>query len=233
MINMIRHPKELKDKVRILRSEGWSLGKLQKEFDLPKTTIHSWILDIKVTKQQQKLIRIFALQALQEGRQKSQIIRKNKRISKEKEKLAKGIKAIGKLSDKELFIAGIALYWAEGFKNRHEHRLGFCNSDPAMVKFYIHWLEKCLHINKKNLVARLTLNHVYELKTEEIEQYWSQLTGIPLSQFTKPFFQNTKWQKKFNENNYHGVLRIHVRDSLDHLLEMKGWLEGLKQITPG
>ena len=227
------HPKELKQKVRKLRYQGWSLGMLQKEFELPKTTIHSWILDIKVTAPQLEKIRNTALHALQEGRQKSQTILKEQRIAKEKKRYTEGIKKVGKLTMRELFIAGIALYWAEGFKNKHEHRLGFCNSDPAMIKFYIHWLEKCLSVKRKNLVVRLTVNHVYESRTEELEKYWSHVLGIPLSQFTKPFYQNTKWKKVYNEDNYHGVLRIHVKDSLDHLREMKGLLEGLKLNAPG
>ncbi len=230
---MKNYPKELKQEIRKLRQQGWSLGMLQKKFELPKTTIHSWIVDIQITATQLEQIRINALQALQEGREKSQNILKEKRIAKEKDRFTRGINKVGKLSNKQLFIAGIALYWAEGFKNKHEHRLGFCNSDPAMIKFYIHWLEKCLFVKKNNLVARLTVNSVYEAKTEALEKYWSHITGIPLGQFTKPFYQNTKWKRIYNEENYHGVLRIHVKDSMDHLLEMKGLVEGLKLNAPG
>jgi hypothetical protein len=227
-----RHPEQLKQKIKELRREGWSLGKLQKEFNIPKTTIHSWIYDVAISEVQQEKIRIVALRSLQAGRQKAQTIQKYRRIANEEDRFTKGIKAVSTLSGRELFIAGISLYWAEGFKNRHERRLGFCNSDPIMIKFYLHWLEKCLFIKKENLVARLTLNRVYESRTEELEKYWSIISGIPLSQFTKPFYQNTQWKKQYNQNSYHGVFRIHVRDSLDYLLEMKGWIEGLKQNVP-
>ena len=227
------HAKEVKNKVQMLRKQGWSLGKIQKKFGLPKTTIYSWISDIKVSKLQQEKIRISALQALQEGREKAQAILRLQRIAKEQTLLADGIRSVGKLSHKELFIAGIALYWAEGFKNKHEHRLGFCNSDPAMIKFYLHWLEKCLSVKKQDIIARVTVNNSYKDKIEVIELYWSQFTEIPLSQFTKPFYQNIQWKKQFDQDNYHGVLRIHVKNSLDNLWEMKGWIEGLKQNLPG
>jgi hypothetical protein len=230
---MQKYSQEKREHVRLLRQSGWSLGKIQKEMGIPKTTIQSWISDIVISEELQKVIKKTALLALQEGRIKAQGINKEKKVENEKKNLEKGIERIGTLSDKELFIAGVALYWGEGFKNKHEHRLGFCNSDPHMVKFYLNWLEKCLAVEKKDLVARLTVNRIYENQIEKLENYWSQATAIPLSQFTKPFYQNTKWKKQYNQDNYHGVLRIHVKGSLDHLLEMKGWLEGLKRNTPG
>jgi len=97
------------------------------------------------------------------------------------------------------------LYWGEGFKNKHEHRLGFCNSDPEMIKFYMKWLEKAFSVKKDRIIARLTLNESYKGKTEEIEEYWLKITGLQKSQFAKTFYQKTKWKKQYNEDNYHGV----------------------------
>jgi hypothetical protein len=64
------------------------------------------------------------------------------------------------------------------FKNKHEHRLGFCNSDPDMIKFYLYWLNNSLGIKKENLVARLTLNVSYQNQVKEIEQYWFPFESI-------------------------------------------------------
>ena len=149
-------------------------------------------------------------------------------FSIEKELLQKAILKVGNLSNRDLFIAGIALYWGEGFKNKHEHRLGFCNSDPEMIKFYIKWLEKCFGVKKDSIVARLTLNASYKDKTEEIEDYWLKITKLPKNQFTKTFYQKTKWKKQYSENNYHGVLRIYVKESLNMLILTRGFIEGLR-----
>lgn len=213
--------------------EGLSLGQIQKITGVPKTTIRDWVVDIALTEKQVLDLKTLSNKQLQAGRIKAQLANKEKRIKKEKDLLELGKQEIGQLNSKELLIAGVALYWAEGFKNRHESRLGFCNTDPTMIKFYLHWLEKSFSIGKRDLVARLTLNTSYEKKTGEIERYWSELTGIPLSQFTKPFYQKTIWKKQFTTENYYGVLRIHVKDSLDNLLKMRGWIEGLRLSLPG
>ena len=220
----------VKDEVRNLRLSGLSLNEIHEVKAIPKTTIRGWIKHIKLSGEQRKKFKERTLDRLQKGRIKAQLLQKEKRLRNEKDLMQKGIQKVGKLSKRELFIAGVALYWAEGFKNKYEHRLGFCNSDPLMMKFYVRWLEACLDIKKDQLVARVTLNKSYEPKIKEIEKYWSEFLDISLSQFTKPFYQNSIWKKEFNTDIYKGVLRIHVKDSLNDLLKMKGWIEGLKMI---
>lgn len=224
----MQHNPVLKDKARQLRIKGFSLGQIHKETSVPKTTIRSWIKDIKLSDNQIDKLRLRTQNALQNGRIKMQKRKKDLRLRNEKKLLYKGVAKIGNLSNRDLFLTGVALYWGEGFKNKHEHRLGFCNSDPEMIKFYIKWLENCFGIKKDNLVLRLTINESYKTQAEEIERYWLKITGISKNQFKKTFYQKTKWKKQFNDTNYHGVLRIHVENSLDLLLLMRGFIEGMK-----
>ena len=227
-INMRVYSAEIKNQVRELRVLGKSLNEIQYQTNVPRTTIRDWISDIILSDKQKEVLKNRVMKVLQEGRIEAQKIRKEKRTKQVNDLFTRGVKAIGSLNARDIFIAGIALYWAEGFKNRHEHRLGFCNSDPAMIIFYLKWLKKSLNVDNKDLIARVTINKSYEEKTREIELYWSKKTGIPLEQFTKPFYQNTVWKKQYSDNNYYGVLRVHVKNSLFSLLEMKGWIEGLK-----
>lgn len=226
----MHHKQGVKDRVRYLRQKGFSLGQISQNTKVPRTTIRTWIKDIILSKKQTEALRDRVQKVLQKGRIRFQQVQKDKKQDNEKKLLEIGINEVGKLSARDFLIAGISLYWAEGFKNRHEHRLGFCNSDPYMVKFYIHWLEKYLGISKNEFVLRLTLNNIYKDNVNEMQRFWSEMIGVPLSQFTKPFFQTSKWKKQYNTDNYHGVLRIHVKKSLSHLLKMKGWIEGLKML---
>lgn len=52
--------------------------------------------------------------------------------------------AVGELSDRELFFTGVALYWAEGAKDKPHRRtevLQFINSDPNVITLFLRWLE--------------------------------------------------------------------------------------------
>jgi hypothetical protein len=226
----VRYNQKIKEKVRHLRQKGFSLGQILKDTNVPRTTIRTWIKDIVLSKDQELALKNRVQNALQNGRIKSQAINKHKRLRNEERLMKIGINEIGKLSSRDFLIAGASLYWGEGFKNIHEHRLGFCNSDPYMIRFYIHWLERYLGISKSQLVVRLTLNYLYKDKINDMQSYWAKMTGISLSQFNKPFFQTSKWKKQYNRGNYHGVLRIHVKESLNRLLKMRGWIEGLKML---
>lgn len=223
----MRHGTITKEKARALRLKGYSLNQIYLKMQVPKTTIRTWIFDIKLTEQQRNVLKERTHKALQEGRIRTQKKQKQERIKKEEELFLNGIKEIGRLNKRELLIAGVALYWAEGFKNKHEHRLGFCNSDPSMIKFYIKFLNN-LGVEREKLVVRVSANQNYKNKIKEIQEHWSEVIGIPQDQFVKPFFQKTNWKKEYENDNYFGVLRIHVKDSLEMLLKMRGWIQALK-----
>lgn len=225
----MKYPTKLKSETRFLRKSGLSLGQIQQQMKIPKTTIREWISDIVLTPSQQEILKERMVKSLREGRVKANQQQQEKKILLEKKLFHEGLKEIKSLTKQERFIAGVALYWAEGFKNKHEHRLGFCNSDPQMILFYISWLQHCLNIPKEKLTTRVTINIAHKDREKEIQSYWSSITGIPANHFTKTFYQNTAWKKQFNSNDYYGVLRIHVKESMEQLNKMKGWIEGLKQ----
>lgn len=224
----MKYSRSIKEKVRELRATGLGLNQISDLSQVPKSTIRLWIKDIKLSSKQKNALNKRVFDALQKGRIKAQKLNSQRRIEKEGILLSKGRTEIGDLSKKELLIAGVALYWAEGFKNKHEKRLGFCNSDPQMILFYLKWLKNALGISGRNITARVSLNIAYKSKEPKIKKYWANVTGIPLSQFTSSFYQNSQWKKQYSDDNYHGVLRIHVKESLNHLLKMRGWIEGIK-----
>src|SRR3989344_1238569 len=196
----MRHKQLIKAKVRSLRIKGLSLNQIFSHTNIPKTTIRTWIKDIELSAKQIAILRERVQEKLQEGRIRKQKIQKELKIKNEKTLMNKGKNQTKKLTRRELLIAGAALYWGEGFKNRHEHRLGFCNSDPEMIRFYIKWLKNILKVDEKDIIARLTLNESYKDRVKEIEKYWSGITEIPIEQFTKTFYQTSKWKKQFETN---------------------------------
>lgn len=229
----MRYEEVIKNKVRLLRMEGFSLHQIQEMTSIPISTIAMWVATINLSEEQQNKLKKRAQEALQRGRVKAQEKKKEEAKAMQEILISKGKNEVRELNFRDTFLIGVALYWAEGFKNKHEHRLGFCNSDPNMIRFYLNWLEKSLKINKSDMVLRLTINDSYKDKTQEIQKYWSEITKIPLHQFTKPFYQHTLWRKQYTNKNYKGVLRIHVKNSLTLLLKMKGWIIGLTENLPG
>lgn len=165
---------------------------------------------------------------LQAGRKRYQKRKTRERIKWEKELFKKGISEIGKLNERELFLCGVVLYWAEGFKHKDESGLGLATSDPRMAKFYLGWLKKCLGINREQLILKVTANESHRYRIDEIERFWLKELKVSKDNFRKPFYQKTKWKRDYKDRGkYYGVIRIRVRRSLDILRRMRGWLEGI------
>lgn len=218
---------KLRQKARQLRQQGLGVKTIAHKLGVSSSTVSLWCRDIQLTPQQIKELERRAHDPFY-GRRLENVLRQKQERLKKIEKLKnEGIKEIGKLTPRELFITGVALYWAEGFKK--DRRLGFANSDPKMIKFFLNWLIKSCKVPKENIRLRVGLNISHKNRIEEVEKYWSKLTGISLNQFQKPFFQKFIWKKEFPKpEEYFGVLRIRANKQLALFRKIHGWIEGLK-----
>lgn len=222
----------LKIEARKLRCGGESIKVIAKKLSVSPSSVSIWCKDVKLSPEQITELEHRAHDPRYGKRLENSLKQQRQRIEKTINLINKGIAEVGKLSKRELFISGISLYWAEGFKR--DSLAGFCNSDPDMIKFFLSWLKKCFNYKNEDVRLRVGLNESFLEKTKIIENFWSNLTGISKTQFQKPFYQQVKWQKKFkNPENYHGVLRIRIRKSTDFLRKIHGFIEGLKLNSAG
>jgi len=215
-----------------LRQQGKSIKEIAKKLSISPASVHKWCQGIKLTSSQKKKLEQKSFNALQKGRVKAAKNQRNKKLKEIKELTKEGIVDIGKLSKREFFMAGVALYWGEGFKK--DSRLGFANSDPNMIKFFLKWLIEICGVPKESLRLRVGLNISHKKRIDKVEQYWVKVTNIPLSQFQKPFFQKFSWKKEFKKpEEYFGVLRIRANKQRQLFRKINGWIEGLKLNTTG
>lgn len=226
---MKRKQKEY-EKALQLRKKGKSIKQIAKGVGVSVGIVSLWCRQVELTEEQKeklkrRKVRVRHLRRLA----KQSHLEKMSRVKK----LLKDAKAeIKPLSKQELFLTGLALYWAEGFKSVKEGRLGFCNSDPRMIKFMLRWFQKALKVRKENFILRTEFNITHQDRTEEIKVFWSKLINIPLDQFEKPFYHHSAWLRDYpDRNNYFGILRIRIRKSSELLNKMHGWINGLSQVT--
>lgn len=110
-------------------------------------------------------------------------------------------------SEKNLKIAGLMLYWAEGAK-KNTKRVDFANSDPDMIMIFLRFLRKIYQVDESKF--RVYLYTYNSLPTNQLLTYWSKLTNIPVSQFSKPYIR-TKSELKHDKMQY-GLIHIRYSD---------------------
>lgn len=96
---------------------------------------------------------------------------------------AEGRELIGQLSERDLLIAGTALYAGEGAKT--DGKVKFANSDARQVALFCRWLRTFFDVDESRLRVALYLHAHLDL-TAAID-HWAGVTGIPPEQFTKPY----------------------------------------------
>jgi len=110
---------------------------------------------------------------------------------------------------KELQAIGAMLYWGEGYKNAQENSVvDFANSEPGMILLFLTFLRKVYNVDEKRL--RMYLYCYSDQNIHALKRYWSRLTGIPQSRFSKPYVRSD-FRKDGRKMRY-GLLHIRYGD---------------------
>jgi transcriptional regulator with XRE-family HTH domain len=220
---------KFKEKIeaKSLRGQGKSIKEIAKLLHVSPASVSDWCKDVVLSAGQIKLLEQHARDPFYGKRLTNSLRQKQTAIDKTNNLFREGQLEVGDLTKRDLFIAGISLYWAEGFKK--DSQAGLASMDPGMINFFIRWLKGCFSYKLEDLSVRVTVNASHEYRVREIEKHWSKETGIPLESFQKPFYQRFKWKKVYeNQNEYYGVLRVKVRKSTDFLRKVNGYIQGLR-----
>jgi len=111
-------------------------------------------------------------------------------------------------SDEQLLnVAGLMLYWGEGAK-KNTKRVDFANSDPDMILIFLKFLRQIYQIDESRF--RIYLYTYRSLPTHQLISYWSNITNIPVSQFSKPYIR-AKSELKHDKMQY-GLIHIRYSD---------------------
>jgi len=221
-----------KEKVVLLRKKGYSYNEIQKKFDIPKSTLSYWLKDLKLSKQAEE-----RLKRNKYNKSTLKLIERNKRqteVANEKYQLLikEGIKEFQKHKDDSLFLSGVSLYWAEGYKKGAKGSkwkvVDFTNSDEQMIVLMMKFFRK--YFNIQNCKFRIQLIAHPNVNIEKAISKWASLTNIPKDQFIKTFSKQPISSKgKRNKKSLPiGTAHIRIYD-VNQFFRLIGWIEGLKK----
>ncbi|MCX4906170.1 hypothetical protein [Streptomyces sp. NBC_00878] len=214
---------DLRDRARELRLKGWTYDQIQVELGCSKGSISLWVRDLPKPERRDS-----AEQAKLAARKRWEhelAIRDEKRQRTK----ADSASEIGAMTDRELLMAGAALYWAEGSKDkpydRRENVL-FVNSDPGVIRLYLAWLN-LLGVERGRLQYRVMIHMTADV--DGAKRYWADLVGVDVATFQKTTIKkhNPKTVRKNVGENYRGCLVIRVSQGAELYRRIEGWWSGM------
>lgn len=215
---------EEKIQAQLLRKKGLSYGKIIQQIPVSKDTISRWCRDIELTENQKKQL----LENKMFGQRKGSIVaadnKRKARLIRTEAIFKDAKKELGRLSKRDRFITGIALYSGEGFKN--DGKGGFVNSDPILIRFMSKWFQEFCYLPMRKLRGAIWIHE--NLDVVIAKQFWSKLTSIPEEQFHKTYIaKDKKGSMKIRKNIHpYGVFAIRFSDS-DKQRKIIGWISAL------
>ena len=165
-----------REEARCLRAEGWTMPEIAEKLGVSRSSVSLWTRDVEVPAERR-----------QPRKRTYDRTKPNKLERRRLEETAalqqEGRARIGQLGDRDFLVAGAALYAGEGSKG--DGCVKFANSDPRMILFFVTWLRRFFEIDEARLRLRLYLHEGLDL--DAATRFWSELTSIPQSQFSRPY----------------------------------------------
>lgn len=194
---------EAHEHVLALRSEGKSYSQIRSELSVSKSTLSRWLRQYPLSKKRISELRDNSQKRIEKYRNTMQQ-KRNKRLH---DVYLLEQKIILPLSKKELYIAGLFLYWGEGNK-ASRNIVSIANTDPSVLLFALHWLIKGCNVNKQDIKVSL---HLYkDMDISHFISYWSTLLGISPSSFLKPYIKNSDKQNIKHKGFGNGTCSLNV-----------------------
>ncbi|MFC1435283.1 helix-turn-helix domain-containing protein [Streptacidiphilus sp. N1-3] len=215
---------DLRAKVRELRTEGLTYDEIQEQLGVSRSSVSLWVRDLPRPPRRQcpEQRRRHMEEACWAPRRE---LRENQRLAAK----AAAAQEIGELSDRELFLVGVGLYWAEGSKDKsysRRERVNFVNSDPDMIRLFLRWL-RLLGFDHPQLKFALQIHASADV--EAAERFWQQWVGAGSEAFCKTTLKAhaPKTNRLNVGDDYRGCLAVRVLGGAELYRRIEGWWYGI------
>lgn len=219
--------KEQYHKAIAMRKEGKTYSEILEVVPVAKSTLSLWLRSVGLASIQKQRITRKRKAAQRRGAQS----RRTARVQQIESLLHEGREEVGVITERELWLIGAALYWAEGSKQNATSisaGIQFGNSDVRMIRVFLRWLAS-RKIPESDIGFELYVHDNRKSEAQEFCRWWARNIGVPQDKITRVYFKRDKpATKRTNVGDlYHGLLRIKVRASTTLNRKINGWIEGI------
>jgi hypothetical protein len=190
---------EAQEEARRLRATGATLQQIADEVGAARSSVAAWVRGVPVDHSRGR------------ARDRPPNVLARRKQEEVVRLVEEGRRRVGRLDDRDLLIAGIALYAGEGAKT--DGSIKFTNSDPAMMRLFMTWLRRFFEIDETRLRLRIYLHAGLDLAAAEA--HWASVTSIPTHQFHAPYRAEADPTRRHNKHEY-GCATVHYGSATGH-----------------
>ena len=219
------HREKERIKAIAMRKNGLSYSEILSEVKVAKSTLSLWLRSVSLTKRQVQRLTDKKRAAQERGWRKVH----EQRVEKTKLIKEKAWKEVGNFIVDPLWVAGLALYWAEGSKEKDwtkDAKMTFSNMDLNAHQLFIKWVKKYLQVENGSLKYELYIHE--KANIESAKKFWMDGFKISHRQLRVYFKKhNPRAKRKNNGDKYRGTARVVIARSTDLNRKIAGWVEGM------
>src|SRR4051794_22227867 len=135
---------DLRERARDLRLDGRTMPEIAEELGVSKSSVSLWTRNLPTPPPRPRPRGSYDHDRVAAARRAQWDVFLAEREEERQANKRAAEESVGTLSDRELLFVGVTLYWAEGAKDKPWNRregLQFINSDAAVIRVYLRWLE--------------------------------------------------------------------------------------------
>jgi hypothetical protein len=172
-----------------------------------------WLRDIPLTDQQRRRL---LERRVANGRARG-LANQERRLRREAEIRRAATEQVGRLSQRDLFVAGVIAYAAEGSKRKPwltSCQVQFVNSDPGMIRLFLAWLD-LVGVDRDAVKFRLAIHE--DADAGRALNEWAHILAVSPQRFHRTTLKrgNPRTRRRNVGKDYRGCLVVHVRRSGD------------------
>ncbi len=118
--------------------------------------------------------------------------------------------------DRELLLAGLMLYWAEGSR-KNKHVIQMANLDYRLILLFIKFLKRICGVKEEKTCLNIQLYRRFD--KQNTKNYWSRILKVPKRFISVNIHSDTRSKPNSQWSKY-GIARIEVRN-----VKLKRWID--------
>jgi hypothetical protein len=138
---------------------------------------------------------------------------------------------VKKFMNDPLWLVGLALYWAEGHKEKAWGKgtlVTFTNMDVETLLIFRKWCMAFAGIARDDFVYSLYLHDTHRKQTKRLCVWWARILDVSPGSISVYYKHSKTKHVRHNDGvAYRGVFRINVRRSIDFNRRISVWISAV------